>query len=845
MSESSTRSDRPIWLLSGGLAAIGAILWWRGLALPEVEPHVWWPVLAVLFCLCERYAVHLPFGRDNHSLTFSQAPLVLGLFALPFDDLMLAALLGTFVAHALLYRDPLIKIAFNTASFMAQVALAAVVFSFVLEVSGTDVTTMSPASWVAALAATLTADLVGFLALQVVIGLRSSSWSPRSAARALAGALIGTVVVTDLALVTALVLRRDSNALALLAVAVVMSFLLYRGYHVQRLRYSRLELLYRFTRSVDQALRDGSVHDTVSAEACELLRARHARVILWGEPGDDPDGTWWAPAMEGNAVRLERGGDTDAHVAMRLDGHVDAMAAPLRDGGATIGVMLVADRLDDLSTFDDDDAMLFEALAGHAGVALANSALVERIRAAALDTEHLSLHDPLTGLPNRLLFQQRLERRLTSSGPVAVLLMDVDRFKEVNDTLGHDVGDTLLREIGDRLREVESEETVVARLGGDEFAILLGGEDVHIEGMVARITRDIGRSFHVGGVTLDVTLSIGISVNGDDASSAAVLLRRAEVAMYDAKEGLSGVARYSPDRDPYSSRRLSLIGDLARALDDQTLELHYQPLADPATGRVACVEALLRWSHPVWGHVPPDEFIPLAENTGLIRPLTRFVVDTAVRQCVAWRDAGTPVLMSVNISARNLVEPELADSVARVLVQAGLPASMLKLEVTESAIVADPERAVQALEGLVDLGLSISIDDFGTGYSSLTRLRNLPVHEVKIDRTFVRHLADQSEDLAIVRAVISLGHDLGLNVVAEGVEDEHSWRILQDLGCDLVQGYFLAKPMSADSMTTWLRDRMAGFATRLRADDAAAEHRRADAPDHRPPPPLGPGLTAH
>jgi diguanylate cyclase (GGDEF)-like protein len=418
--------------------------------------------------------------------------------------------------------------------------------------------------------------------------------------------------------------------------------------------------------------------------------------------------------------------------------------------------------------------------------------------------------------------------------------MDVDRFKEVNDTLGHDVGDTLLREIGDRLRDVESDETVVARLGGDEFAILLGGEDVHIEGMVARITRDIGRSFHVGGVTLDVTLSIGISVNGDDASSAAVLLRRAEVAMYDAKEGLSGVARYSPDRDPYSSRRLSLIGDLARALDDQTLELHYQPLADPATGRVACVEALLRWSHPVWGHVPPDEFIPLAEHTGLIRPLTRFVVDTAVRQCVAWRDAGTPVLMSVNISARNLLEPELADSVARVLVQAGLPASMLKLEVTESAIVADPERAVHALDRLVDLGLSVSIDDFGTGYSSLTRLRNLPVHEVKIDRTFVRHLADQSEDLAIVRAVISLGHDLGLNVVAEGVEDEQSWRILQDLGCDLVQGYYLAKPMSADFMTTWLRDRMAGFATPLRVDEAAPgtdepqpstiAHRRRSAP---------------
>jgi EAL domain-containing protein (putative c-di-GMP-specific phosphodiesterase class I) len=219
--------------------------------------------------------------------------------------------------------------------------------------------------------------------------------------------------------------------------------------------------------------------------------------------------------------------------------------------------------------------------------------------------------------------------------------------------------------------------------------------------------------------------------------------------------------------------------------------------------------------------VPPDEFIPLAEHTGLIRPLTRFVIETAVAQCLAWREAGTPVLMAVNISMRNLLEPELSDSIARVLVQSGLPAGLLKLEVTESAIVAEPERAVQALERLVALGVSVSVDDFGTGYSSLTRLRSLPVQEVKVDRTFVRYLAERDEDLAIVRAVVSLGHDLGLRVVAEGVEDERSWRILQDLECDLVQGYFLARPMPAEAMSVWLRDRMASVATRLRAGAAA------------------------
>jgi diguanylate cyclase (GGDEF)-like protein len=836
-----TRPDLLIWLLSGGLAATGALLWLRGVALPELDPHLWWPWLAVLFVLTERFAVHLPFGRDNHSLTFSQAPLVLGLFFLPASDLLLAALTGMVVVQAVITRNPPIKVAFNAASVVAQVTVACLVFSAGLQWLSLDPAALSAATWAVVLAATLAADLVSNVALLVIISIRQSRWDVRNLAQTLAAAAVGTLVVTDLALVTVLALLRERSLLWLLAVVGVLCFLLYRGYHVQRLRYSRLDLLYRFTQSVDRALRVESVQTTVEGEARELLRARTAEVVLFDGPADAPGAAddelrpWWSDARDGALVRLERGGASAGHDALRATGHVDGMAAPLRDGGDVMGVLLVLDRLDDVSTFDREDARLFEALAGHASVALANSGLVERVRAAARETEHLALHDPLTGLANRLFFQQRLERRLATTGSAAVLLMDIDRFKEVNDTLGHDAGDDLLRQIAGRLRSVESEETTVARLGGDEFAVLLGGDDVHVEGMVSRITRDMAQPFGLGEITLDVTASIGIAVTPRDGSSAALLLRRAEVAMYDAKGGLSGVARYSPDRDPYSSRRLSLIGDLARALQDGSLELHYQPQADPATGQVAGVEALMRWRHPMWGNVPPDEFVQLAEHTGLIRPLTRFVVETAVRQCVAWRDAGTPVQMAVNISMRNLLEPDLADTVARLLVQAGLPAALLKLEVTESAIVAEPERAVQALERLVDLGLFVSVDDFGIGYSSLTRLRSLPVQEVKVDRTFVRHLADQDQDLAIVRAVISLGHDLGLRVVAEGVEDERAWRILQDLGCDLVQGYFLAKPMPAEAMTTWLGDRMAGFATRLRAEagDAGAGDGARGMPPHR------------
>jgi diguanylate cyclase (GGDEF)-like protein len=809
--------DSLIWLVSALLGATGAALWVLAPALPHVTPHLWWPAVAGIYVLTSAFAVHLPFGRDNHSLTLNQAPMVLGLFFLTTDELVLAALVGLGFVQLVVRRNPPIKLAFNMASLFAQVPLACLVFASLLELLDPlhlRAQDMTPLVWLATLTAVLTADVLGAVALFVIISLRSGSWHLSALPRTLGTVAIGTFVVTDLALVTVLVVLESPPALALLGVLAVLSYVLYRGFHVQRLRYARLELLYQFTRSVDRALQSESVMETVRGEACELLRARNASVVLC-QPNAS---TWWAAACQGQPVLLARGDVSPAYDLLRAEGHLDAMAAPLRDGGEITGVFLVTDRLDAMSTFDKDDLKLFEALAGHASVALTNSGLVARVRSAAQETEHLSLHDPLTGLPNRLHFQQRLEKRLLTDGSAAVLLMDVDRFKDVNDTLGHDVGDRLLREVGRRLRQVERGETVVARLGGDEFAVLLGGDDVHIEGMVARITRDMSRPFDLGEVTLDVMASIGIAATPRDGSSAALLLRRAEIAMYDAKHGLTGVARYAADRDPYSSRRLSLIGDLARAVEEGTLELHYQPQAVPGSGQVTGVEALLRWNHPLWGDVRPDEFIPLAEHTGLIRPLTRLVIERAVRQCVAWREAGTPVLMAVNISMRNLLEPELADTVARLLVQAGLPAALLKLEVTESAIVSDPERAVHALERLVDLGLLVSVDDFGTGYSSLTRLRSLPVHEVKIDRSFVQHLSERADDRAIVRAVIGLGHDLGLRVVAEGVEDEASWRLLESFDCDLIQGYYLARPMPAEAMTSWLADHFAAYATRLHTE---------------------------
>jgi len=797
----------------------------------QLETDVWWPLVAFLFCITERYVVLLPFGRENHTVSFGEAPLLLGLLFLSPDELVVAALIGTGVTFLVLDRATPIKIAFNAANWLLQVTVAITVYDLVLRVLQTTDDPLAPAGWLAAVLVTQLVHVLSGLAVFAAISLRERVWRPRPLLRNLAVGSLCTLVVTDLTLVAALLVRSQAPALVLLGVVAVLTFGLFRGYHVQRLRYGRLELLYAFTRSTDQALQDESVRETVLAEACVLLRAREAQIHL----RDDADGAWWAPALDGVVLRLPRGRHGDAPEPLRGTGHSDGLAAPLREGGEVVGVLTVTDRVDDVSTFDEEDAKLLDALAGHAGVALANSGLVERVRDAARETQHLSLHDPLTGLPNRLHFLQRLERRLQTTGSAAVLLMDLDRFKEVNDTLGHDVGDQLLRRIGERLRRLEHEETVVARLGGDEFAVLLGADEIHVEGMVQRVSRDFSRPVRLADVELEVTASIGIAMAPRDGSSAALLLRRAEVAMYDAKRRLAGVEHYSAETDPYSARRLSLISDLARALQDGSLELHYQPQVELASGQVTGVEALLRWKHPVWGSVPPDEFVPLAEHTGLIRPLTAFVLETAAHQCATWRAAGTPVVMAVNVSMRNLLEPDLSDAVARLLVRANLPAGLLKLEVTESAIVSDPGRALRALDRLVALGLSISVDDFGTGYSSLTRLRSLPVHEVKIDRTFVRGVADSQADLAIVRAVINLGHDLGLRVIAEGVEDQATWSALAELRCDVLQGHLLARPMSADDMTGWLQEHFAALATRLRSGASGAAEARPQIEPGSPP----------
>jgi diguanylate cyclase (GGDEF)-like protein/PAS domain S-box-containing protein len=427
--------------------------------------------------------------------------------------------------------------------------------------------------------------------------------------------------------------------------------------------------------------------------------------------------------------------------------------------------------------------------------------------------EYQALHDALTGLANRTLFRDNVDHALRSGrrtdARAAVLVMDLDGFKEINDTLGHAAGDDLLVEVGGRLQTALRSSDTVARLGGDEFGMLLpdltGPDDVLRA--VERLRATIEDPVELQGLSLSLEASIGIALFPDHGTDVESLLRCADAAMYQAKEEKSGWAFYDGSRARQDTVRVTLMGELRQALDRRELVLYYQPKVVLADGEVRSVEALLRWQHPQRGLVPPDEFIPTAQQTGLIKPLTLYVIDEALRQCRSWQNDGLRLAISVNLSARNLLDPELPLLVEGLLERWDVEPSLLEFEITESAMLVDPARTRLILEHLSAMGIRLSIDDFGTGYSSLAHLKRLPVTEIKVDRSFVMKMEEDREDATIVRSTIELARNLGLDVVAEGVESEQAWDRLKALGCTAAQGYYLSRPVPARELRAWLLKR--------------------------------------
>jgi diguanylate cyclase (GGDEF)-like protein len=441
------------------------------------------------------------------------------------------------------------------------------------------------------------------------------------------------------------------------------------------------------------------------------------------------------------------------------------------------------------------------------------SAASRRLRRHAAANRHQALHDALTDLPNRTLFHDRIEQALRQARRErilgAVLLIDLDRFKEVNDTLGHQKGDSLLKDIGVRLRETLRESDTIARLGGDEFGVLLPGlgNSAGATQAAEKIRASLEQDFVIDELPVHIDASVGIALYPQHGEHVDMLLQHADVAMYEAKRTHSGHETYSVEHDPYNPVRLAMVGELRKALEANEVLLHYQPKVDLASGKVVGAEALVRWQHPARGLIPPAEFVPMAERTGLIRPLSRYVLNVALAQAREWRDAGLDLKVSVNLSARNLLDPALPEDVSRLLSKWRVPSALLELEITESTMMIDPERAMEVLRRLHAMGIALSIDDFGTGYSSLAYLKELPVNELKIDRSFVQTMATNRGDAFIVRSTIDLAHNLNLQVVAEGVEDERTMNELAELGCNVAQGFHLSRPLPSDEFAKWLAKR--------------------------------------
>jgi diguanylate cyclase (GGDEF)-like protein len=780
----------------------------------------WWAFVA-FFAMTESAVFHVQVKREAQTVSISELPLVIGLFFADPAELLVGRVLGSFLVFALIRRSSPLKSAFNTALVVTETLVALTVFR---AIAGATIAGGDPTAWLAALAAALAANAVGSVALSLVIAVYEGGlvWSEMAKEMVTGQAFAPGVVV--MALVTVDSLANDARSAWLVGGSAVTLILCYRMYASLYDRHVNLERLYHFSQAVTDSSANESVVKRVLEEAMELLQSGQAFLhlapshsstapirIMLGEggepersvvPADSADWLQDRVVGEGTAVVLGRR-SREEHVRRWLADAAlrDAVAVPLRGADRIIGMLVVGERLGEVRTYDREDVILLETLANHASVALQKGELIEQL-------QHEALHDTLTGLPNRAQLQrelgQALQRSITSSSPLAIMILDLDGFKDVNDTLGHQQGDRVLVEVAQRLSAAVGDEGMVARLGGDEFAVLvprLQGRQ-HAEAVCGRLVGALQVPMELQGMQFEVGASVGAALCPEHGMDASLLMKRADMAMYEAKSAAIKARIFEPNNDASGARRLALVAEMRNALTTGEIEVYLQPQLDLASGQVQSLEALARWHHPTLGWVSPDEFIPVAERSGLIKPLTAAVLDQALSGLSAWRE--DDVSVAVNLSPRSLLDPELVGSVHAVLQKWGIAPHRLILEVTEGAVMTDADRAIALLGRLRDLGVRLSIDDFGTGYSSLSYLTQLPVHEVKIDKSFITDVTDSPGDLAIVRSIIGLGTTLGLEIVAEGVEDAPTQDLLRALGCTRIQGWHVARPMPVFEVGDWL-----------------------------------------
>jgi diguanylate cyclase (GGDEF)-like protein len=811
----ATFAGAATWIALAGLRHLHAV------AAPFALP--WW-ALALGFCAAEFFVIDFERGRDTHSFSMVEIPMVAGFYFASPLTVLLSRLLGASIALVVHRRPAPLKLAFNLSLFALESAVGLAVFR---AIGGPDVS-VRPGSWPAPFVACMILNLVGVIGVTLAIAVTSGRVPMATLRQSLVEtALLGPIANTSISMCVVVLLWYEPAAVAFMAVVALVVAAAYRGYVALSARYANLTKLYEFNERAQPAEPGHAVasmldaaRDAMSAEtAClALVLPDGSRSVHVSRDADEPRNDGGASAtnepdvetlrllLGESSTRLVRNGAAtpDEQAVLGPLGWRDCIVVEIERAGEVRGLLAVANRLNAIASFQREDVALFSALASHAEVILANADLVERLR-------HDALHDTLTGLANRVGFNRKVDEAIAArrdGDTLCVLLMDLDRFKQVNDTLGHDHGDRLLVEVGHRLVRATVEDATVARLGGDEFAVLVPscGDAAGALEHATAVDRVLRTGFRLRDMQVDAPAAIGIAICPDHGDDATTLLQRADVAMYVSKSS-GQVEAYSPERDSNTRQRLELVGELRTAIASGQLEVWFQPQADARTDVITHLEALVRWRHPVRGIVPPDDFIPVAEQSGLIGPLTERVLTDVARQWRQWTRNGLSLTVGVNVSMRNLQERDFAERVGQVLRDTGMPTSALTVEITESSIMADTGRTLVCVDELARAGIDIAIDDFGTGYSSLTHLRELPVREVKIDKSFVMHMDTEPGDATIVRAVIDLARNLELTVVAEGVETEAAAAQLRAWGCHRLQGYLLAKPMPADAMTTWLAAR--------------------------------------
>ena len=815
----AARPERDVVRLAIAMVLAAAAFTWATPNLTEpIRPTALWAVITVvvLSALFEYRVFYVEFEREAVAFSLSEVPTAFAIVFLSPWEALAVRVPACVAVMVVMRRLANYKVAFNAAQLMFELATVAFLLRMLLEVFGDDHVAvifglLVSLAIVTPLASSLIAIAISrFEGGSALAGawaqIRSTWWLyPINAA-------LGAVTVS---------MAMIEPALGLIGILLVFGawYVLQRfGELGQRLR--DLDEVHGFASRVGRSLQLDDIGTAAVTEAARLLHAGSAVLVRFDadgtttytvgdfpfDPPDDIDAPGWESLLTGTRAQLvdgqalrERGIVTDR------PGVGPMIVAPVNDDTGPIAALLLVERERRTVPFDEQAVTRAQNLTGQLAANLRKGLLHEQL-------EFEARHDALTGLPARTLFERavgdavRDVRSERSSGVVAVLMLDLDRFKEVNDTLGHHAGDDLLVQFADRMSTLLGDDDLLSRLAGDEFAILCHrATSDEIFAFALECVREGGRPVTLDGLEIVVTVSVGVAEITADDRDAVQPMRRADIAMYNAKWQHTGVEFYRDEIDRRTPARLSMLGDLRTAIESDELDVVYQPKLHLATGMVVGAEALVRWQHATRGVVAPAEFVRVAEDTGLIKALTDLVLARGIATLRRLNEEGLQLGLAVNVSTHDLFDSRLPDRVRRYLEGNGVAPSLLTLEITESSLFVDAPRTRATIDELHAVGLRMAVDDFGTGYSSLNYLRRLPVHELKIDGSFVAGMLTDPQDEVIVRSTIDLGHNLGLLVVAEGVENLTVLERLSRFGCDVAQGFYISRPLAADELMAWVR----------------------------------------